>query len=364
MSAAALPDPRAAAGARRAAWIGVALFLVLLAAGLSWAKWWPYAHKLQAIWSTRAYPGHPLVDQAGGSGSGPSLAGAWRFTHAYVLAIWQALAVALVAAAALQAFVRRDLVVRLLAGRRWTGTLAAGLIAMPSMMCTCCTAPLTVSLRRSGVPAGPALAYWIGNPMLNPAVLAFTALVLPWPWVVTRAIVGALLVFVATAWVGRLAGDPEPPNAVAPAGVRAASGWAGDARAGARRFLRALLRLSVTLVPEYLVLVFGLGLLRGWAFPLSSGIGDLGVLAVVVAAVVGTLMVVPTGGELPVIGALRAAGLGSGVLGALLVTLPALSVPSMAMVGRALTWRVTIAMAGAVAVAGLVAAALVTALGG
>jgi len=363
MSTAALPDPRAAAGARRAAGIGVALFLLLLAAGLTWAKWWPYAHKLQGIWSSRTYPGHPLLDQAGGSGSSPSLSGAWRFTHAYILAIWQALAVALVAAAALQAFVPRDLVVRLLAGHRRTSTLAAGLIALPSMMCTCCTAPLTVSMRRSGVPAGPALAYWIGNPMLNPAVLAFTALVLPWPWVATRAIVGALLVFVATAWVGRLAGDPPArPAARLPAGADAMV--PGDARAAARRFLRALLRLSVTLVPEYLVLVFGLGLLRGWAFPLGSGIGELGILAVAVAAVVGTLMVVPTGGELPVIGALRAAGLGSGVLGALLVTLPALSLPSMAMVGRALTWRVTIAMAGVVAGAGLLAALLVTLLGG
>lgn len=361
MSAAALPDPRP--GARRAAWIGVALFLLLLAAGLSWAKWWPYAHKLQGIWSTRAYPGHPLVDTAGHPGSSPSVAGAWRFTHAYVLSIWQALAVALVAAAALQAFVPRDLVVRLLASRRRTSTLAAGLIALPSMMCTCCTAPLTVSLRRSGVPAGPALAYWIGNPMLNPAVLAFTALVLPWPWVATRAIVGALLVFVATAWVGRLAGDP-PPRADTRLRTGSDTSRPGDARAAAMRFVRALARLGVTLVPEYLLLVFGLGLLRGWAFPLGSGIGDLGLLAVAVAAVVGTLMVVPTGGELPVIGALRAAGVSSGVLGALLVTLPALSLPSMAMVGRALTWRVTVAMAGVVVLAGLAAALLVTLLGG
>jgi hypothetical protein len=57
--------------------------------------------------------------------------------------------------------------------------------------------------------------------------------------------------------------------------------------------------------------------------------------------------------------AISAAGLGAGTAGALLMTLPALSLPSMVMVGRALSWRVTLAMAGMVAVAGLVAGFLV-----
>jgi hypothetical protein len=64
----------------------------------------------------------------------------------------------------------------------------------------------------------------------------------------------------------------------------------------------------------------------------------------------------------PVILALSAAGVAAGTAGALLITLPALSAPSMVMVGRALSWRVTAAMAGAVAVAGLVSAALLWAL--
>ena len=49
-------------------------------------------------------------------------------------------------------------------------------------------------------------------------------------------------------------------------------------------------------------------------------------------------------------------------VGALLITLPAISVVSMAMVARAFSLRVTLAAAGAVAVAGLVAGALLWAL--
>jgi hypothetical protein len=33
-------------------------------------------------------------------------------------------------------------------------------------MCTCCTAPLTVTLRRRGVPPASALAYWLGKPRM------------------------------------------------------------------------------------------------------------------------------------------------------------------------------------------------------
>jgi uncharacterized membrane protein YraQ (UPF0718 family) len=84
--------------------------------------------------------------------------------------------------------------------------------------------------------------------------------------------------------------------------------------------------------------------------------------AAVVAAAAGTLMVIPTGGEIPVVLALSTVGVAAGSAGALLITLPALSVPSMAMVGRVLSWRVTLAMAGAVTLAGLASAALLWAL--
>lgn len=67
---------------------------------------------------------------------------------------------------------------------------------------------------------------------------------------------------------------------------------------------------------------------------------------------------IPTGGEIPVILALTALGVGAGTAGALLITLPALSLPSVMLVGRALSWRITLAMAAMVAAAGLLAGLL------
>lgn len=105
-----------------------------------------------------------------------------------------------------------------------------------------------------------------------------------------------------------------------------------------------------------------LGYVSGWLSGFATLDARLGIVAVLACAVIGTLLVVPTGGEIPVVLALTAAGIGAGTVGALLITLPALSIASMVMTGRALSWRVTIAAAGMVAVAGLAAGALLWAL--
>jgi uncharacterized membrane protein YraQ (UPF0718 family) len=201
-----------------------------------------------------------------------------------------------------------------------------------------------------------AVAYWLGNPVLNPAVLAFLALVAPWQWVATRIAAGVVLVFGASALIGRLApGErtaapvaPPPPD-YRPADVP-------------RRFVAALGRLSLTLLPEYVVVVFLVGLFRGWLFPFGGDAAHWGVLAVVAAAILGAVVVLPTGGEIPIVQGLAVAGVAAGVQGALLIALPAISVVSMAMVVRDLSLRVTLATAGAVVVVSVGAGVLLSVL--
>ena len=116
------------------------------------------------------------------------------------------------------------------------------------------------------------------------------------------------------------------------------------------------------LVPEYLLLVMLVGLLSGWLSNFTSlgqGAGPLGLLVV---GIVGAALVIPTGGEIPVVVGLTAAGAGLGAAGVLLITLPALSVPSMVMVARTFGVRTTLTVAGWVIAGGLGAAALLTAL--
>lgn len=337
--------------------LGAFGFAALAATVLAWSKWLPYLDRVQATAAGGAYPGGDILAAAGETRDAPSLSGAWAFTTDYGLAVWPALVAALAIAAAVEALLPRRRLLAVFGHDGARGRVPAALAAMPSMMCTCCTAPVVRTLRRSGAPTDATLAYWLANPVLNPAVLVFLALVLPWEWVATRLLVGGLLVVAGTGLVVRAAGRKGaavPPQAP----PVAAAEW----RPAPRRLVTALVRTAVVLVPEYLVAVFAVGLLRGWLLPAGGAAAEPAVLATVLAAIGGTLLVIPTAGEIPLILGLAAAGLGKGPLGALLLTLPAISLPSMLMVGRALSWRVTVATAAAVAAAGMLGGALLTAL--
>lgn len=347
---------------RRALAAAAVLFGAVAVAGVTWAKWYPYAGKLGKLYDTRAWSGSSILATGGVSAkSAPDWHSAWSFTVAYGEDIWVALVAAIVIAAAMEALIPRRRVAALLTRRSTLGgTLVAGLVAVPAMMCTCCSAPLTVTLKRNGVPTASALGFWLGNPVLNPAVLAFLALVAPWQWVVTRALVGAVLVLAVPSVASRLGRTPAAGRAPAAAPTSAEP---FDLRDAPRRFATAVGRLGVTLVPEYFAVVLLIGAFRGYLMPLGADTVHWGFLAVLIAAVAGVLIVIPTAGEIPVLLGLAAVGTSPAVLGALLIALPAISLPSMAMVGRALTWRVVAVTAAVVALFALVGGGLLSALG-
>jgi uncharacterized protein len=319
---------------------GFLVFAVVAAAALLWAKWLPYQARTVELSGSHQWAGSSILGVGGVEpGDAPSWGAATSFTAAYTKAVWKALVAALLISVAVQTLVPRSWLLRVLSRRSRVGSaVAGGLASTPSMMCACCSAPVAVTLRRTGVPVSAVVAYWLGNPLLNPAVLVFLVLVAPWQWGATRLLVGALVVVAGAALVDRFV----PGTTSAP-----------EAPEGKRRWLPLLL-----IVPEYLLVVMLVGAFRGWLFPLTAA--SAGVLAVLVAAVVGTAMVIPTAGEIPIVQGLALAGLSLGAAGALLITLPAVSIPGAALVVRTLGWKVTAATAGVVVAGGLAGGAVLT----
>lgn len=345
---------------------GLIVVLAILVVGLWWAKWAPYLAKADRLAGVRHWSGSSIFEASGHPGTAPTLVGAWHFARVYFDAIWRALVVALLVGAGVDALAPRRWLLAVMARDTQRGRAAAGgLLSLPSMMCTCCTAPLTVGLRRRGVPLAGALAHWLGNPVLNPAVLVFLALVLPWQYVATRLSIGVILVFGISALLGRILDRSEETGCPSAAAVTA--GRETDAeiirlRDVPARYLRSLTRFVLILVPEYAVVVLGLGLVTASLSDFGAQASRLGVAALVVTAIVATLLVVPTGGEIAVILAATAAGAGPALAGVLLLALPAVSLPSMVLVGRALGWRATSLTAAAVAVMALVSGGVLAAL--
>ncbi|MUM32543.1 permease, partial [Mycolicibacterium sp. CBMA 361] len=259
----------------------------------------------------------------------------------------------------IEVFVPRRWLVGLFARRTAFGQGAlAGLAATPSMMCTCCTAPVAIGLRRRGVPLGATVAYWLANPLLNPAVLAFIALTLPWQFVATRLVVGVLVVLGAAMLANKLMTRGQP-TAFATDSDEIDTPRIGNVLG---RFGLTLAKYLAILVPEYALLVLLTGWFSGWLSNFAGLDRAAGPIALLAVGAVGAALVIPTGGEIPVIIGLLAAGASLGVVGTLLITLPALSLPSMVMVARTMTWQVIAAIATLVIAGGLLAVGVLTAI--
>lgn len=349
------PQPRE----RGAAWAVLAFTLVTIA-GLYYVKWHPYFAKAFVAAAHHSI-GASIVSGHAAAPPAFGWAPAWQYALSYGAAIWQALIVGLLVGSGVQAVLPRAWLLRVLGRSSYSSTAIAGVAAIPSMMCTCCGAPVAVGLAKGRASIGATLAYWIGNPILNPATLVFTGFVLGWNWVALRIVVGIVLVFGVSQLAARFVGEHEVPAAAVAARQAAETG--GDGAGVWRRWGRALWRLSISLVPEYLAIVLALGAARAWLFPsIGPAIGH-SLWLMLVLAVTGTLFVVPTAGEVPIVQTLMGFGLGAGAAGVLLTTLPAVSLPSLVMVGRALPARVLVFVAVCVALLGLLTGAAALALG-
>ncbi len=114
-------------------------------------------------------------------------------------AVWKAAVLGVLLGSLIQVLIPRDWLLRTLGQSRFRGTLSGVLFSLPGMMCTCCAAPVAAGMRKQQVSMGGALAFWMGNPLLNPATLVFMGFVLGWQFALIRPVAGlATVLIVAT----------------------------------------------------------------------------------------------------------------------------------------------------------------------
>jgi hypothetical protein len=91
---------------------------------------------------------HSILQATPGSGSRISISSGFGFARSYFKAIWLVLVAGLAIAAGIEALAPKDWLRKVINGRSSFGRLpiAAGLLAMPYMMCSCCSAPITLYL--------------------------------------------------------------------------------------------------------------------------------------------------------------------------------------------------------------------------
>lgn len=335
-------------------WWKPALFVLVACVGLYFVKWSPYYAKAFLAADSHSIGASIINDQP----SSP-LSAALAYAQVYFLAIWKAAVLAVILGSLLQVLIPRDWLLRLFGRAGFGSTLRGGLFALPGMMCSCCAAPVAASMRRQNVSVGAALAFWIANPVLNPATLVFMGFVLGWGFTALRLVAGIVLVLGVSLVAQRIARPEQLPEAAVEAVVDASTANDG---AFFSRWARSLWQLFWSTIPIYVLAVLVLGAARVWLFPHVEGaIGD-SLLWLVPLAIVGTLFVIPTAAEIPIVQTMMTLGMGTGPAVALLMTLPSISLPSLLMLRKDFDARVLVTVAGLTmligVVCGLIGAAL------
>ncbi len=330
--------------------IGVVIFTLVAVIGFAYVKWVPYYVKAFFAQSHHAI-GDSILSGKSASAPPASWSAAVDYAIAYGKSIWQALVLCLVLGSGIKVLLPSRWVGAALGCLGFRSFALSSLFAIPCMMCTCCAAPVAVGMRQNRASVGSAVSWWMANPVLNPATLVFMGFVLGWHWVVFRIVFGVAMVL-GIAYLAEYYVNARETETVA-----VDPGLTPDAEPLTGSFLtrwaREFLTLAIRLLPEYVVLVLLLGAVRIWLFP-GLGAHD-GIGWIVAMALAGTLFVIPTAGEVPIVQAMFVLGMGAGPAGALIMTLPAVSLPSLVMLGRVFSLRIRLVIASGVALSGVVA---------
>ena len=278
----------------------------------------------------------------------------------------------------------------------FTGSLMGALFALPQPFCSCCSSVMAPSFARRGASTNVLLSFVVGAPMLNVTTIVLAAALLPAPFAITRIVAGVvvsvLVTYVIVRADERMTRNTKvrlKPDATydRPAYVASGFSWtfsekeyvaSGFSRTFSRfaglldfdrivagrtidtpsqligAWLYASGRIALVLVPTLWVWsVIASALFQA----LPSAFGN-NLPSVVVSAIGGTLFMISTWSEIPMALQLIQSGF-SGPAAALLVVLPAISLPCMMLLGGSLQrFRMVAMLSAAVMVVGIVAGAM------
>ena len=324
-------------------WWKPALFFLVVIVGLWYVKWQPYYGKAFTAAETHSI-GKSILAHTDSS----PLQAAWDYAMVYFLAVWKAAVLGVLLGSLVQVLIPRNWLMRTLGQPRFQGTLLGTIFSLPGMMCSCCAAPVTAGMRRQNVSMGGALAFWMGNPVLNPATLVFMGFVLGWHFALIRLVAGLIMVLVVASLVQSLVKDTaQSASTFDVSHIESQDGFFS-------RWGKALWQLFWSTIPVYILAVLVLGAARVWLFPHADGAIDNSLLWVIAMAVAGCLFVIPTAAEIPIVQTMMLAGMGAAPALALLMTLPAVSLPSLIMLRKSFPAKALWLTGGLVALSGVI----------
>ena len=260
----------------------------------------------------------------------------------------------------------------------FAGSLLGALFALPQPFCSCCSSVMAPSLVKRGASTTFLLSFILGAPMLNITTIILAFALLPTRFAVTRVVAGLVVTVLVTHIVARVADGWSQPDVDVASAYEPSQlpSWLIGLRNTYLRFfdldrlihpgpvatpaqlfgrwLNVSGRLALVLVPTLWVW----SVVASALFEvLPSAFGN-NFPSVVLASLGGTLFMISTWSEIPMALELINAGY-DGPAAAVLVVLPAISLPCMMLLwGTLRRFRMVVMLGGAVMLAGIAAGAM------
>jgi uncharacterized membrane protein YraQ (UPF0718 family) len=236
---------------------------------------------------------------------------------------------------------------------RYLNTLLGTLAGVPLGVCSNCIAPIARGMYASGMSTESVLAAMFASPALNVVVLATTFALFPLSLALLKLATVLFLILVFVPAVSPRQGAPEPlVNCIID--VPAAETWGGALMAVARSYAKSfwiVFRLAFPLM----ILAAVLGAFAVELIPQQALTGQVSVTRIVAVALIAAFLPVPMAFDVAIAFILMAHGTPLPYVAAILCTLGIISVYSLAVVGRTISWRIAAATYATVACLGIIA---------
>lgn len=356
--------------------VGIAIFLAVLAIFLTQTRLRATLLKLDTADRAQTARGRLGFGQVLDPESFPP---AWRWV-AYGANLWDGNAIGMFfamllagAAAGLASPAAR--LRRLLERRGALGAGVGGVMGMPLLMCSACSAPVSLGFYRTGATVETSLGVILGSALFNPIAVVAMFAVLPVQMGLARMVFALVALFGLVPLIARFDRrhrDLLDVVACDLSAVRVETGmvspargesWASAVTHGLRDWMRNSVDVAWRLGPAMLAATMVVGVLFTMAPPqtLSDRIGS-GLLAVMLVAAVGTLLQTPALFEIPLVLGLLYLGLDPAAATALLVTAPSAGIITLGVTRSELGWRTPLLLMAGTFVGGVVAGLVVGAL--
>jgi uncharacterized membrane protein YraQ (UPF0718 family) len=249
-----------------------------------------------------------------------------------------------------------------LAGRGLAvGLVLAALLGAVTPFCSCSSIPLFIGFVAAGVPLSITLAFLIASPLVNEVAVVMLGGTFGWGVTAVYVLAGLVLAIVAGWALSRFDLDRwvEPFVFTTPVAALGAEGGSPTLTARVEA-ARAETRDIVTKVWPYVLVGVGIGaVIHGWvpADFFARYAGSDNPLGVLLATVAGIPLYANAAGVIPLAEALWAKGVALGTVMAFMMSVVALSIPSLVMLRRVLHMRLLVLFTAIIA-AGIIAVGL------